>query len=74
MVITQATNSPSRFEVRFDSLLAAGRGMVFPCDEAGRVDLDALSDRGRNSYLYARAMMGRQYAAPRVVPCRGACA
>jgi hypothetical protein len=70
MGIVQAVISPSRFEVRFDSLFTAGRGMVFPCDEAGRVDLDALSDRGRNSYFYARAMMGRQYAAPRVVPAR----
>lgn len=70
MDITQAVNPSSRFEVRFDSLFTGGRGMAFPCDEAGRVDLDALSDRGRNCYLYARAMMGRQYAAPCVVACR----
>jgi hypothetical protein len=67
MSITQTANLLSRFEVRFDSLFS-GRGMVFPCDEAGRVDLDAMSERGRNNYLYARAMLGRQYATPRVVP------
>jgi hypothetical protein len=33
------------------------------------VQLDALSDRARESYLYARAVVGREYAAPAVLPC-----
>ena len=29
--------------------------------------MDALSERARNNYLYARAVVGREYAAPAVV-------
>lgn len=56
------------FEVRFMSLFRQGRGLAFPCDAQGHVDLDALSDRARNNYLFARAMVGRDNAAPRL--CR----
>lgn len=54
------------FEVRFASLFRQGRGFAFPCDGQGRVDLDALSERARNNYLFARAMVGRDNAVPRV--------
>jgi hypothetical protein len=57
------------FEVRFESLFNDGRGLVFPCDEAGSVDIDSLSERGRSNYYFARAMLGREYATPRVMPC-----
>jgi hypothetical protein len=30
------------------------------------VNLDALSDRGRNNYLFARAMVGREFSTPDV--------
>jgi hypothetical protein len=56
------------FEVRFASLFRQGRGFAFPCDRQGRVDLDALSERARNNYLFARAMVGRDNALPRVWP------
>ncbi len=56
------------FEVRFMSLFTKGRGLAFPCDAQGHVDLDAMSERARNNYLYARAMVGRDHAAPRI--CR----
>ncbi|MEJ8837312.1 hypothetical protein [Ramlibacter sp. AN1133] len=52
--------------LRFRSLLQEGLAFVFPCDARGRVDLDALSDRARLNYFYARAMIGREVAAPRV--------
>ena len=55
------------YEMRFDPLPEGGQGLVFPCDERGRVDMDALDERARNQYLYARAMQGRQFAARRVV-------
>ena len=45
-----------------------GRGLAFPCDCNGQVDLDALSDRARSNYLYARAVVGREYRQPAV--CR----
>jgi hypothetical protein len=59
----------SRFQLCFRSLFDAGRGYAFPCDDAGRVDLDHLSERARINYLYARAMVGRELAVP-AVECR----
>jgi hypothetical protein len=56
------------FEVWFESLFNGGRGLVFPCDEAGHVDIDSLTERGRRNYFFARAMLGREYATPRVLP------
>ncbi len=52
--------------LRFASLHDPGRGICVPCDEAGRVDIDALTDRLRMAYLRARAMVGREYAFPTV--------
>ena len=61
------TASSSTFEVWFASLFNEGRGLIFPCDATGHVEIDALSERARSNYLFARAMQGREYAAPRVV-------
>ena len=58
--------SHSHFQLRFQSLFDPGRGFAFPCDEDGRVDMDALSERARLNYLYARAMIGREVATPSV--------
>jgi hypothetical protein len=65
---TASTPDAWRFEVRFQSLFREGRAMVFPCDPAGRVDLDRLTERARSNYLFARAMVGREYATPHVYP------
>jgi len=54
------------YELHFVSLYNPGRGIVVPCDEAGHVDLDALSERLRLSYFAARAMVGREYSYPTV--------
>ncbi|HET9206449.1 MAG TPA: hypothetical protein VFO28_09455 [Burkholderiaceae bacterium] len=56
--------SPMRFELRFTSLSDRGRGYTFPCDAQGHVDMDALSERVRESYLYARAVVGSVLSAP----------
>lgn len=62
------------FEVRFMSLYLQGRGLAFPCDARGHVDLDGLSERARNNYLYARAMIGRDNSAPCICrPAMAAC-
>ncbi|WP_114971003.1 hypothetical protein [Rhodoferax ferrireducens] len=58
-----AEYSPS-FELRYQSLFRDGCVLVFPCDPEGRVDLNAVSERTRNGYLFARAMVGRDYAVP----------
>jgi hypothetical protein len=59
-------HAPATFEVRFRSLLDGGCAFAFICDSGGRVDLDAATERQRNDYLFARAMVGREYAAPQV--------
>ena len=54
------------YEIRFQSLFNEGRALSFPCDEKGQVVMDSLSDRARENYLYARAVIGREYAYPLV--------
>lgn len=56
------------YELRFHSLFNEGRAYAFPCDAQGRVDLDALSERARLNYLYARAVVGRELSTPAVRP------
>ena len=58
-------NAPG-YELRFKSLFDEGRAFSFPCDIAGQVDMDTLSDRARNNYLYARAVVGRELSMPAV--------
>lgn len=62
----------SGFEIRFQSLFKPGRALSFPCDAQGRVQLDSLSDRARDNYFYARAVVGREFACPSV-QLSGAC-
>jgi hypothetical protein len=59
---------PARFELRFQSLFDQGRSYAFPCDASGRVDLDALGTTLRTNYLYARTLIGRDFATPAVLP------
>jgi hypothetical protein len=61
-----AANEVSHYVLRFQSLFDEGRAYVFPCDAAGRVDMDALSDRARHNYLYARTVVGRELSMPAV--------
>ncbi|HEU4705553.1 MAG TPA: hypothetical protein VFS45_07625 [Sphingomicrobium sp.] len=61
-------NAAAGYALRFPSLFDTGRGYSFPCDRAGRVDLDALSERARINYFYARAVVGRDLALPAVEP------
>jgi hypothetical protein len=56
------------FEIRFQSLFNQGRALAFPCDSTGMVNLDAMSEKARNNYLFARGMIGREYATPYVQP------
>lgn len=62
-----ATPNATAYELRFRSLFNEGAGLSFPCDEQGRVDLDALSERARLNYLYARTVVGREYLMPAVL-------
>jgi len=60
---------PAAYELRFRSLFNSGRALCFPCDEQGGVRLDALSDKARENYLFARAVVGREFASPVVQRC-----
>jgi len=55
----------TQYELRFQSRVD-GQGYAFPCDPNGHVDLNQLSDRARNDYLFARALVGRYMATPSV--------
>jgi hypothetical protein len=55
------------YELRYESIFKSGRGFAFPCDATGKVDMDALSDTVRASYLYARTVVGREFLTPAVV-------
>jgi hypothetical protein len=55
---------PAACELRFQSLFDVGPSYAFPCDAAGHVDIDSLSSRARENYLYARALIGRELAYP----------
>ena len=50
IALPMALPAPVQYELRFQSLFDAGRAYAFPCDAAGHVDLDALSDRARGNY------------------------
>jgi hypothetical protein len=56
------------YQLRFESLYIQGRALAFPCDDNGRVEIDALSERARDNYFYARAVVGREFYTPIVVP------
>ena len=58
----------AQYELRFQSLFDEGRAFAFPCDEAGHVDIDSLSNRARLNYFYARTVIGREVTLPAVMP------
>ena len=66
MNITPTAQDPIDYEMRFRSLFDEGRAYAFPCDAAGHVDIDSLSDSARNSYFYARTVIGRELSMPAV--------
>jgi hypothetical protein len=66
MFQTRFNQKAGGYEIRFRSLFRDGQAMAFPCDADGHVDIDALSEHARQNYLFARAMVGREYAMPEV--------
>lgn len=64
-----AMSAATRHELHFRSLFNEGFGLAFPCDEHGVVQMDALSERALNNYLYARTVVGREFYTPAVQPC-----
>ena len=66
MNIASMTQAEPAYELRFRSLFDEGRGYSFPCDPSGCVELDALTERGRSNYFFARTVIGREFATPAV--------
>ncbi|MGM9484005.1 hypothetical protein ACS5PN_22610 [Roseateles sp. NT4] len=50
--------------LHFEPLSAQSAGLDIPCDPQGRVGLDALGDKLRNDYFFARALIGRLFDKP----------
>jgi hypothetical protein len=69
MNVASLTLAESKYQLRFRSLFEEGRGYSFPCDASGCVDLDALTERGRSNYFFARTVIGREFAMPAVQAC-----
>jgi len=67
--IAKPTRQSPRFLLRFQSLFHTGRALMFPCDASGRVPMDELSARAKENYLFARAVVGHEYATPVVQAC-----
>jgi len=64
---SQASQIQARgYILRFESLFDGGRALAFECDAGGQVDLDTLSERAKLNYLYARTVIGRDFAMPRI--------
>ncbi|HUG21351.1 hypothetical protein [Piscinibacter sp.] len=61
--------SNAHYEIRYQPLSGQGPQLAFPCDAQGQVQIDSLSERARANYLYARAVVGREYAAPALCAC-----
>jgi hypothetical protein len=55
------------YEIYYRPLAETQSTLRFPCDVQGHVDLDELSPESVENYLFARAMVGRDYARPAVV-------
>lgn len=53
-------------ELCFVSLYSYGPSIAVPCDKTGNVDIDSLTERMRDTYFGARAMIGRAYLYPTV--------
>ena len=69
MSLCHSVSAATPFLLRFQSLLHVGRALVFPCDEKGCVALDALNERQRENYLFARVVVGHEYSCPVVTRC-----
>jgi hypothetical protein len=61
------SSSAACYQIRFEPLQTAARALTFRCDVHGHVELDALGETARIEYLFARALVGRDFARPSIV-------
>lgn len=62
----QCAEPDHKYELHYPSLHEPAEDLRFPCDDHGVVNLDSLSDREKSDYLFARAVVGRDFDLPRV--------
>jgi len=55
------------YELRFEPLRRPARPLAFRCNAQGAVELDGLDERARADYLFARTLVGRDFARPAIV-------
>ncbi|ACB35494.1 conserved hypothetical protein [Leptothrix cholodnii SP-6] len=72
-VSSSASNPCGGYRLEFRPLQSSNRGLAFLCNAAGRVPLDQLSRSDFNTYLYARALVGRVFGRPAVRSCSVGC-
>ena len=61
-----AATKTAHYELRFLNLFGSRGSYAFPCDAEGHVLIDALSDRCRSNYFYARTLVGNEFSSPTV--------
>jgi hypothetical protein len=59
-------STSTRHHVLFRSFDDLCPPLAFPCDRNGNVNLDSLTDRMRQNYYFARAVVGRVFHQPTV--------
>jgi hypothetical protein len=69
--VNPETPSQPTHLLHFEPLTAGDAGLDVPCDPQGRVGLDALTEKLRNDYFFARTLIGRLFAAPTVRLAQG---
>lgn len=67
MPASQPATRPARYALRFQSRSQPRRTLLFPCDARGQVELDGLSRPALRDDLYARVVMGRELAMPKLL-------
>jgi hypothetical protein len=68
MKYSETCIAASKFHLLFEPL-HADKALSFPCNAQGEVPLDELSERALENYLFARAVIGHEYARPVVERC-----
>jgi hypothetical protein len=64
----ESASEGAQYELCFHWRVDQACAYAFPCDAAGRVNLDELSEQARHDYLFARRVVGRLLLTPAVRP------
>jgi hypothetical protein len=66
--LSDGTVAKPRIELRFLPRSQERRGLAFPCNSDGQVEIDGLSEHERIDYFFARALRGREFSCAIVAP------